>query len=71
MRVRSGNVDSSDPLVGFLYVLIRDHLTPGKIEEMMENHVEVSRGKEINFTNGWIALYARDVAARLKEETRR
>ncbi len=62
MRERSGEVDSNDPLVAFLYVLMRDHLTPGNVEQIMLGHVT---GNESQFTNGWLATYAADVAARL------
>ena len=65
MRKRSGSVDSSSNLVGFIYVLARDHLTPGVIEKIMEDQVEVSRGKNVKFTNGYLARYAQDVASRL------
>ena len=67
MRKRSGSVDSSDPLVGFIYILARDHLTPGVIERIMENQVEPSRGQDVQFTNGYLARYSEDVAERLKE----
>lgn len=64
LRERSGEVNSQDPLVSFLYILLRDHVPAGVVEGIMQNHVEVA---EINteFCNGFIARYARDVAARL------
>jgi len=35
LRERSGQVESDDPLVSFLYQLMRDHLAPGVVEELM------------------------------------
>lgn len=69
-RVRSGEVNSDDSLVAFLYVLMRDHLTPGLVEEIILNHVAVGGptpwSPERQFTNGWLASYAKDVAERLR-----
>ena len=62
MRKRSGFVTSSNPLVGFLYILMRDHITPGSVEGIMVEH-ELP-GKDM-YTNGWLANYAKDVAHRL------
>jgi hypothetical protein len=65
MREKSGTVASSDPLVAFLYVLLRDHLLCGEVEGILLNHVT---GEETVFTNGWLAEYAKDLAARLHGE---
>lgn len=62
MRARSGRVTSEDPLVCFLYLLLRDHVTPGTVEEIMRN---VNPEVESVFTNGWLAEYAKDIAKRL------
>jgi hypothetical protein len=58
-------VSSRDPLVGFLYVLMRDHLTPGTVEGILMEHVERAAEKERVFSNGWLAEHAKDVAGRL------
>ena len=63
IRKRSGEVQSNSLLVGFLYILMRDHLTPGKVEGIMFEHC--SPGVASIFTNGWLAKYAEDVANRL------
>lgn len=63
MRLRSGSVNSDDPLVDFLYILLRDHLPAGTVEEIMLNHVNK---EESQYTNGWLANYALDIATRLK-----
>lgn len=61
MRQRSGQVDSRDPLVAFLYGLARDYVTSGQIEDLMK---DVEPGN-VEFSNGWLANYAKDLAARL------
>ncbi len=62
MRVASGQVDSDDPLVTFFYLLARDKVPMGDIEDLIEQCV----GGERQFTNGWLALWAEDAAKRLQ-----
>lgn len=63
MFERSGEVSSADPLVGFLYLLTRDHVTPGTVEEIMK---QVFQAPESTYSNGWLAKYAMDVADRIR-----
>lgn len=64
LRTRSGQVDDTRPLVAFLYILMRDHLTAGAVEEIMLKYVEVDvTGSQ--FTNGYLAMHAQDIAERL------
>ena len=56
---------TDDPLVSFLYELMRDHVTPGKVEKVMSQTVPF---KETRLTNGYLASYAMDVAKRLRKE---
>lgn len=63
LRERSGSVDSSDPLVSLLYILIRDHLPLGVVEEVMMRHCGPGDSR---FTNGWLATYCKDLAKRLR-----
>jgi hypothetical protein len=65
LRTRSGSVKSSSPLVSFLYTLMRDHLTPGEVEAILQEEVETYAGKEVEYSNGWLANYAKDIAQRL------
>ena len=58
MKERSGQVSSTSKLVMFIYILGRDYLTLGEIEEIM---LDMSEEKVI-FSNGWLAEYANDVA---------
>ena len=62
LRQRSSSVNSDNKLVEFLYILMRDHLPAGKVEGIMIDHVT---GGENNYTNGWLATYAKDIARRL------
>ena len=61
----SGGATSDDPLVGLIYLLVRDEVTMGKMEYTMR---QLMRAKgTMQFTNGWLAQYAKDVAARIRE----
>ncbi len=63
LRERSGTVTSNDRLVSFLYILMRDHVTPGIVEEIVLKHITEDTAV---FTNGWLAKYAEDVAERVR-----
>jgi hypothetical protein len=70
MRKKSGSVNDDRLLVGFLYMLMRDQIAPGRIEgillELSNSHdYDKSEVRTFQFTNGWLAKYARDVADRL------
>lgn len=71
MRERSGEYDSPSLMVGFLYLLMRDHITPGTVEYMMIQLAKegwvIEPRKDMEFTNGWLARYAEDVSLRLLE----
>ncbi len=60
IRMRSGQVRSSDPLVTVFYLLMRDHLPTGVVAELCRTSLESVESK---FTNGWLAHYARTLAA--------
>lgn len=64
-RRASGSVNSEDPLVLFFYLLLRDHMLAGKVEELV---MEVERASlPAVFTNGGLATYAHDLAARVRK----
>ena len=65
LRSRSGETNSTDPLVSFVYHLLRDHLPAGSIEGILQNHVLGERS-DAEFCNGYLADYAKDVAKRLE-----
>jgi hypothetical protein len=56
---------SSDPLVAFLYLLMRDHLPCGRVEDILEDIGPAPFGHE--FTNGFLAQHAEDIAKRLRK----
>lgn len=67
MRIDSGHVDSSDRSVCFMYLLCRDHLPTGVVENIiiqMNNNDD----EKFEFTNGWLAKYAMDIVRRLNNE---
>jgi hypothetical protein len=63
MRERSGTVTSTDAVVSLLYELMRDHVPTSTIEHIMST---CKPGVTCTYTNGWLALYAIDLASRLK-----
>lgn len=68
MREKSGSITDNRPLVTFLYRLMRDDLTPGKVEQiMLEAGIDepVGTPKTVTYTNGWLAQLAQDIAYRL------
>ncbi len=67
LRKDSGEVDSDDPFVDFMYHLMRDEVTPGKIEAIvgqMEHYPQPVSNTE--FTNGYLADYAKNVVGRIR-----
>jgi hypothetical protein len=70
MRRESGYFDHSSKLVSFLYLLLRDEITPGHLEEILKKmsnpETEQLEGASM-YTNGWIAKYAENIALRLLE----
>lgn len=61
MRTQSGWVRDRRRLVSFLYDLLRDHLSAGKLEDLVRGALP----GETLYTNGWMAKYAQDIADRL------
>lgn len=65
MRLRSGSIDIDSKLVSFLYQLLRDHITTGDIEKIVR---ESETESKCQYTNGWLAKYAEDIAKRLSDK---
>jgi hypothetical protein len=65
LREASGRFQSSRPLVGFLYGLMRDLLPTGKIAELCREAVETAAA---TYTNGFLARYAEHIADELVPE---
>ena len=67
LRDRSGEINNKDRLVAFLYELMRDHLRVGEVERLVRNQTKYDEYIEAyEFTNGWLANIAIDMAKRLK-----
>lgn len=57
-----------DPLVTFLYELMRNHVVPGTVERIVqEDQFHLEEKGEISLSNGYLAQYAKDVAERLRK----
>ena len=68
LRKESGEFDSADPLVDFLYVLMRDKVTPGDVEKMVtEQETFDIKPNKSEYTNGWLARYAKHIAKRIRD----
>lgn len=57
--------DQASRLVMFLYVLMRDEVTSGVVERIMEQHIEKAAGRPVKYSNPHVEAHARDVADRL------
>lgn len=63
LRQTSGQVDiPDDRLTSFLYELMRDHVPPGIVMELVNS----STGETIQYTNGYLAKMAQHFADRLR-----
>lgn len=51
----------------FFYILLRDHLPSGAIEDIMEKHVEPHAQKDTVYSNKHMEAYAKELARRLTE----
>ena len=61
---RSGFVAVTDPISAFLYLLMRDYITAGDVEEIMLELAEM--GPTFRACNGYLAHHSNDVASRLR-----
>jgi len=61
----SGEVSFSDPLTIFLYLLMRNELAVGKVEELVRE--AIGSPEERTFANGWLVHYADNLATEIKE----
>lgn len=55
-------------LTSFVYILLRDNITDGKVEDIMANHVSAL---ESVYSNPFVAGYARSISDRLLLGTRK
>ena len=52
-----------DRLTTFLYILLRDHVPAGDVEDILQHHAEVP-GSPV-YSNPHLAAYAKELAQRL------
>jgi len=64
LRELTGKVEIEDMLTHFLYLLVRDYLPAGIIEEL----VRKTEKNKILYTNGYLAKYAELLSNRLKDK---
>lgn len=58
----SGKFTSNDKVLAFLYELMRDHLPPGTVEQIVGS----AQSQPTTYTNGWLAEYAGFLTDRLR-----
>lgn len=61
----SGNIQDNSQLVSFLYLLMRDYVTSGKVEKIL---TQIPNNKLPEFSNKCLAEYAKDIALRLLDK---
>jgi len=67
---KSGNIESKSKLDVFLYLLMRDYITPGDVGFIMKEIVQTQECT-YKFTNGYLAKYAKYVRKQLNENINR
>ena len=65
LKYKSGTISSKKKLVSFLYLLLRDYLPAADVEMLV---LDSSKTTTSVFTNGYLALYAKDLAKQLKDK---
>jgi hypothetical protein len=56
---------TTDPLVSFLYSLLRDNLAAGEVEKLT---IDAERYSEVVLSNTYLAEYATSIASRLQRK---
>src|SRR5690242_11765063 len=59
--------DTTESLVNLFYVLLRDRMTAGEIEDLLENHVLKNPDQSRKYSNRFLEAYARDIVQRLTD----
>lgn len=57
---------TGDPLIAFLYELMRDHVPPGVVEKVVRNSELPSEDDTYVLSNVHLARYAEEIAIRLR-----
>lgn len=64
LRVESGEYRDNSRLVNFLYLLLRDYLPSADVETILRD----TSFEDTAYSNGYIALYAKNIAKELTEK---
>ena len=64
LRMASRQVNSDDPLVLFLYQLMRDHVSAGVVSSILDE-VDIASGEQ-QYTNGFLAEFATIAAKEIR-----
>lgn len=67
LMAASGSIRSDDPLVVFLYDLMKLHLPAGTVAQLVRDATENRQGTA-EFTNGFLAQYAQFLAAEINRK---
>lgn len=62
IQVKCGEVNDGRKLVCFLYLLMRDEVTPGRIETILKDVRSAGPEPYYQFCNGYLAQHAQSVA---------
>jgi len=54
----------NNSIQSFFYTLMRDYLTPGEVEKIVQD-IEKENSKDIIYTNKYLAKYADNISKRL------
>lgn len=68
MWEESGRFTSNETLTAFIFVLLRDYVQPGDLENIVALVTDIRAeegGQRIEYANGWLAQYAENIADRL------
>lgn len=68
-RRLSGSVDVEGGLTCLLYLLMRDRITPGVMEQIVMDIEKATEGGPIQYTNGWLVRYAEHLTERIRKVT--
>lgn len=66
LQDKSGKVSTSDPLTVFIYLLLKDYMTTGEVEAVLEQMIGLFPGY-VKCNNGWMGLYAKNVKDKIEE----
>lgn len=66
MHERSGRVHRQDVLIAILYDLLRDHVQPGVLEQVVRDNLNCGPCMFV-YSNGWLAQEAEDIVRRIDE----